>query len=217
MGRSGESARTALLDAAERLFAQQGIEGVSLRDVAAAAGQRNHSAAQYHFGDRVGLVAAVYERRQTPINDKRWSMLRELDRQGRGLDPLGLAEASMIPLAEHVGADPDGYFGRFLLRVRWHPEGRAATAQSIPLLAVRELRDRLDTVLADLSPAVRRWRRMQLQTHLVAAVADWEELRDARRLRPSAEELVEDLVRTGHSIITAPASVPTVLAKGAER
>lgn len=204
MGRSGESARTALLDAAERLFARRGIDGVSLRDVATAAEQRNHSAAQYHFGDRAGLLAAVYERRQAPINERRWAMLRELDARGLGLDPLGLAEASVLPLAEHVTADPDGCFGRFLLRVRWHPEGRAATVDSIPLLAVREISSRLDRVLADFDPAVRRWRRIQVQTHLLAAVADWEELRDSGRLRPSPQQLREDLVRTGYSIITAP-------------
>ena len=40
------------------MIAEHGIE-VPLRDVAAAAGQRNNSAVQYHFGSREGLVAAV--------------------------------------------------------------------------------------------------------------------------------------------------------------
>ena len=40
---------------AERLFAERGIEAVSLREVGAACGLRNNSAAQYHFGSRTGL------------------------------------------------------------------------------------------------------------------------------------------------------------------
>ena len=54
------AARQAIVEAAERLFAERGIEAVSLRDVSAAAGQRNHSAAQYHFGDRAQLVVFAY-------------------------------------------------------------------------------------------------------------------------------------------------------------
>ena len=39
-----------LLLAAERLFAARGVDGVSLRQVNVEAGQRNLSAAHYHFG-----------------------------------------------------------------------------------------------------------------------------------------------------------------------
>ena len=52
-------AREAMIRAAERLFSERGIEAVSLREVGAVAGQRNNSAAQYHFGTREGLVDAV--------------------------------------------------------------------------------------------------------------------------------------------------------------
>ena len=39
-----------MLDVAEPLFAEKGIEQVSLREIVAASGQRNLSAARYHFG-----------------------------------------------------------------------------------------------------------------------------------------------------------------------
>ncbi len=42
--------KTALLDAAERLVADHGVDALSLRAVATAAGARNTSAAAYHFG-----------------------------------------------------------------------------------------------------------------------------------------------------------------------
>ena len=47
-----------MIDAGERLAAERGIAAMSLREVQAAAGQRNKSAAQYHFGSRTGLIEA---------------------------------------------------------------------------------------------------------------------------------------------------------------
>jgi AcrR family transcriptional regulator len=54
-------ARTAMVDAAERLMAERGIAAVSLREVQDAAEQRNKSAAHYHFGSREGLIRAIIE------------------------------------------------------------------------------------------------------------------------------------------------------------
>ncbi len=56
-------AREQMILAAERLIAERGIDAVSLREIGATAGQRNNSAAQYHFGTKEGLVAAIYEYR----------------------------------------------------------------------------------------------------------------------------------------------------------
>src|SRR5881394_607948 len=67
--------RIRILEAAEQLFAEFGIEGVSLRQIAAAAGQRNTSAVAYHFGSKAGLVAALYEWRMSPINARRLELL----------------------------------------------------------------------------------------------------------------------------------------------
>ena len=109
--------RVALIETAERLFAEQGIEAVSLRDVSRAAGQRNHSAAQYHFGDRAGLVAAVYEHRMRDVNERRQAMLATV-----AADDVRVARRrrSSSPLAGVV-AETDGWYGRFLARTQWDP------------------------------------------------------------------------------------------------
>ena len=59
MAPNPETTRRQLVSAAETLFAERGIEGVSLREINAAAGMRNATALQYHFHDRYGLVKAV--------------------------------------------------------------------------------------------------------------------------------------------------------------
>ena len=51
--------RIALIGAGERLFAERGIAGPSIRELLAEAGVGNKSALQYHFGDRNGLVSAI--------------------------------------------------------------------------------------------------------------------------------------------------------------
>ena len=118
MARSGEESRTALLDAAEELFAVHGIETASLRDISNAAGQKNNSAAQYHFVDREGLVAAVFTRRMDQINERRLRMIADIDARGLNRDVPALAAALMIPLIEYVTSH-DGWYGRFLLRTQF--------------------------------------------------------------------------------------------------
>lgn len=71
-------ARARIIDAAERLFAEHGSTGVSLRQVGAEAGQRNNSAVQYHFGSREGLVAAIIEDRSRAVDAHRARLAAEL-------------------------------------------------------------------------------------------------------------------------------------------
>ena len=59
-----------LLDLAERMFAERGIEHVALTQIVAASRQRNRSALHYHFGSREGVLSALLDRRLAPINAK---------------------------------------------------------------------------------------------------------------------------------------------------
>lgn len=70
---------TLLLDVAERLFAENGIDNVSIREIVRASGQSNLSAAHYHFGSREALVAAVIDRRLRAVNILRDKNLDQLE------------------------------------------------------------------------------------------------------------------------------------------
>ena len=63
-----------ILDAAETLIAEQGIDAVSLRKITSDA-QVNLAAVHYHFGSKEALVQKVFERRIRPVNAKRLEML----------------------------------------------------------------------------------------------------------------------------------------------
>ncbi|MFX1759872.1 TetR/AcrR family transcriptional regulator [Rhodococcus sp. As11] len=110
--------RQSLLEAAERLYAVHGIEGVSMRDIATTAGHRNNSAVQYHFGSREGLLREIFRFRMTTINAVRRQHLDDIDRAGLGNDVRALVEAELRPLTEFLASTPEGsHYARFIARV----------------------------------------------------------------------------------------------------
>ncbi len=205
MGRSGEAARGALIEQAERLFAERGIEAVSLRDVSAAAGQRNHSAAQYHFGDRQGLVAAVFRNRMTEVNRRRQQRLDALAAEGRERDLVALVEAAVAPLVEVV-AETEGWYGRFLVRTRWDTLALSVLDDLPELTSFRTAFVRIVALLDDLPNQLRRSRAEQMVTLLVGSVAGWEWARHRGDDRLAQDALVDDLVATTVGLLRAPST-----------
>ena len=63
-----QKGRDAILLAAERLLAEYGMHGASLRQISEAAGQKNTSAIHYHFGSREQLIEAVFIHRMEGIH-----------------------------------------------------------------------------------------------------------------------------------------------------
>ena len=72
-----------ILDAAERLFAERGFAGTSLRAITQEAGA-NLAAVHYHYGPKDELLKAVLNRLIVPMNEER---LRLLDEAVAAADP----------------------------------------------------------------------------------------------------------------------------------
>jgi AcrR family transcriptional regulator len=200
----GEAARTALVESAERLFAEQGIQAVSLRDVSKAAGQRNNSAAQYHFGDRSGLVAAVYENRMRLVDERRHALLHQLD----GHDVRGLVEATVVPLLDVV-AETKGWYGRFLARTRWDPIAWDVLQSLRTYTSFETVVRALDRALADLPRPIRRSRIDQMLTLVLGTIAGWEGAPDRGQRRLDRATLSSELVETAVALLTAPSPALT--------
>lgn len=77
------STKDRILDVAERLFAEKGFSQTSLRDITAEAGV-NLAAVNYHFQSKDHLIAAVFERRIGPLNERRIAMLDRLEKEAAG-------------------------------------------------------------------------------------------------------------------------------------
>lgn len=64
--------------AAEKLVGERGMENVSIREIVAAAGQKNESALQYHFKSLSGLLRAIRDARSAEVQARRAELLVEL-------------------------------------------------------------------------------------------------------------------------------------------
>lgn len=75
-----------ILDTAQRLFADHGVGGTSLRDITKEA-KVNLASVNYHFGSKEELVKSILERNLRPINNRRIELLDELDKKNTGKIP----------------------------------------------------------------------------------------------------------------------------------
>ena len=88
---------------AEKLFADKGVENVTLAEINLKAGQKNRSATQYHFGGKKQLIDAIIHRHLLCINDERNNMLDEMVARGK-ITMRDISEALVIPLANRLNA-----------------------------------------------------------------------------------------------------------------
>src|SRR5690606_4573910 len=118
------SARTReqLILAAERLFAEHGMDNVSLRQINAGAGQRNSSAAHYHFGSKEALIEAISTYRLERIDRARNAMFAQVQAAGGAPDVAALIRVLVLPLVEEIDRSDGGQnYILFVAQILGHP------------------------------------------------------------------------------------------------
>jgi len=190
-----------MLEVAERMFAEQGIEAVSLRAVGQEAGQRNNSAAQYHFGSRQGLVEAIIETRSRPIEQRRAELVEDL-----GGDPSvrDLVALFVRPLAETLThADRSGHYLRFLARVVEHSGVADGLRIAVHPSGLRVMNRLLRERLPDLAPATFERRLRWVAAIGLRTLADLER-EVASGSAPATDVVVQDLLAMLEGLVLAP-------------
>jgi AcrR family transcriptional regulator len=109
-----EATRIALIEKAEALIAESGVEGVSTRQIGAAIGSANNNVVAYHFGSKEELITAIYHHRLPAIEARRAELLEELRLRGRDNNLFGLMSAIWRPLYEQQGEDGKHSYVAFL-------------------------------------------------------------------------------------------------------
>lgn len=203
--RPAPTARTRMIDVAEQLIASRGIGGVSLREVGAAAGQRNNSAAQYHFGSKDGLVEAVISTRSAPVEQARAAMIEAV---GDDASVRQLVEIFVLPLAALLHT-PTHYL-RFLRQVMIGQGSDVLTFEArtgLRQAGMRHLHAGLRRHVPHLDRA-RFTRRLTWLAQITLQVLAEHEQASAQHGAPLVDDLpsvVEDLLVTLEAMLTAPA------------
>ncbi len=199
--------RDRLLDAATALFADRGVDNVSVAEIVRAADQRNASAVRYHIGSRTDVLYGVLERHVPVIAAQRRALLAQV-RAGPPGDRLAATSVIVRPLADLARR---GWRERAYLRIgselsgmldRMTPEIRSLMRDTAGHEAWELLRQRCPEVPDDL------WRiRRELCIVFVGrAVADWARLLDEgaskRRALPE-DRFVDNLMAMVLGAMTA--------------
>ena len=125
--------RTAILEAAERLYADRGFADVTLRDIVAAA-DVNLAAVNYHFGSKDELIAELFVTRSLALNRERLSELRAAEERGGGRAEIAEVLRALVGPSLRGCLGPDrqrSAAARFMIR---------ASIESVP--PIRKIKNR---------------------------------------------------------------------------
>jgi len=176
--------RSAILDVAERLFSENGVEGTSVRQIITAAGV-NLGAINYHFGTKDRLALEVFARRLEPVNRARIARLDALE-GAAGKKKLKLAQiidAMIRPAVEAKEGTPNcDDFMRLISRCFQEPNAEvkkfveeqfaevarrfdSAILKAVPGLPPGELFWRMSFAFGALHHGQERWLRFDQMPH----------------------------------------------------
>ncbi|MEM8714667.1 MAG: TetR/AcrR family transcriptional regulator [Cyanobacteria bacterium P01_A01_bin.3] len=146
-----------IISVAERLFAERGFAGTTLRSVVNEA-EVNLAAVHYHFGSKEELFRSVIERLARPIVEKELELLAQLQAGPHPPSVEAILTALLQPCLEVLTRDSDSQFIRaqFMGRCRTEPE-------PIQSMADREFAEVTDAFLDVLQRILPEQSRLQLQ------------------------------------------------------
>lgn len=198
-----------LLETAEQLIAEQGIDGVSSREIARRAGQKNHSAVNYNFGSFEGLVEALINYRVGPVNRRREQQLARLLAQPEPPSLRDLVNLMVRPLAQQLLQADDAHYlsllAQLLSRPPWRDLFMRNRARSSSL---RQISAMTEPHLQHLPAAIRQERLILLGRHSVQVVAEWHSQCRSGELTATAAELnwrIDDFITYSVAGLMAPA------------
>lgn len=201
------SPKERIILAAEALFAEHGLDGVSLRQISVAAGSGNNTAVQYHFGTKEQLIRAIFEFRLPHLHERRILLAA----QHRPADLRSWVECYVLPILEQGEQEGSHYLG-FVANLHTH-SNREVFDQFAPtyLASSEAFQERFQSFLTHVPEPLRTHRIMQAVGFAVHAAANRERARAREQEVLSFAVHVADLLDGLTGFLTAPAS-PAALA-----
>jgi len=204
--------QTALMEAAEKLVARDGMQAISIKAIMREAGQKNESALQYHFKNLNGLITAIHRKRSAEIHEKRAELLDKLLTSGSEPEVSDLCRMMVMPTFQL--AQQDAKFRRYVAGF----SHQVALAQNSAFDVVRrsggggesgaKTGELLRQALPHLDDDAFR-QRMDLAARLCASAMSHQATRKNAFKGPAADLFVSHLVDALHGLLTAPVSDET--------
>lgn len=161
---------------AERLIADHGVDGVSLRQIGAASGNGNNSAVQYHFGSKDKLIRAIFEYRLPRLRERRALLVAERE----PADVRGWIECQARAVLEQSELDNSHYMS-FVSSLSQHGGDAFKLLPKAFAEGQREYEGHLREHLTHIDEPLRTRRLGQAMAAIVHAAADRERSRSRRR------------------------------------
>ncbi|HZE38252.1 MAG TPA: TetR family transcriptional regulator [Stackebrandtia sp.] len=175
------STRDALLEQGALLFARNGVDRVTARQLHDAIGARNESALHYHFGGKAGLVREIVVAHLSAVEERRAPLVAAIEAAARAADLDALVHALAAPMA----ADLDTPLGRAHLRMVAQISHPSLAYQSpfrlVDAPAGRAVARWLGEALSRLPEAIRTERFAALRVQLVGLCGSRARLLDSGR------------------------------------
>lgn len=196
------TAKQKIILAAGDLFARNAIEMVSQKQILEAAGQRNSSAIQYHFGSREGLLRAVFEQGVARIDVRRNEILDQLEARGTPLVLADFITALVVPLCEQrLEGETGNQTLRFLNQVLSDPNIRLIEIMKGIDSGMRRAHEGLVECLPDVPPLLLRFRLYSASRMVSGVLCDWDR---NRKLERFSDALLDDLLGMVIAIVSRP-------------
>jgi AcrR family transcriptional regulator len=199
----GDATRLLLLMTAEQLFAERGIAAVPLRDIGAAAGQKNNGVVQYYFGDRDSLVRDIIAYRAEISEKLRVEMLADI--LAGGLPAVAdLVTVFVLPMAVYM-EEGNHYIALLSRYIIEHGGYGGLDRTMIPSSSVYTLRGLLGRLVPGIPGDVLDERWLVMMTSAIHTLARYQTvMTSGGTLSAPIGDLLDDLVRFLTAGIEAP-------------
>jgi AcrR family transcriptional regulator len=216
------STRDLLKLAARRLFARRGFDGVTVRDIVLAAGQRNSGSLHYYFGTKDELARELVLDGAKLIDDRRNRQLDELERDGGPTDLRQVIETLVWPstnLAPEGMEGEDSYIRFITILQMSHRELFLDALEGKWASGYERCLDHIRRLLAGIDPELVNQRLMFMSLYLRATMSSREAALEGRRAHHfwGSDFTMQNLIDTIEGILRTPVSQRTSASLQRER
>jgi AcrR family transcriptional regulator len=204
----------ALLDAAELLMDERGIDSVSLNEINRSSGHQNRNAVNYHFGSREAIIRALVRRKLDVVDAERTALLDHLEATASPLAARTVLEVAIGPLSRQLRTADGRRYLRLLGQLIDHPryvaDARRALAAASSMQRCAQL---IAPHFGHLPPAVTIERGSMLTALGLRSLADHARAMDtepAPRALLTVNEFTTNLVDILLAIVEAPTTIEAV-------